>query len=35
VFDVEADGRRIFSKHSSHRFPTDDEIIRLLRTPGA
>jgi hypothetical protein len=31
VFDVVADGRTIFSKHSSHRFPDHDEIIRALR----
>lgn len=31
VFDVVADGRLIFSKHSAHRFPEADEIIRALK----
>jgi selT/selW/selH-like putative selenoprotein len=31
VFDVVVDGRKIFSKHSTHRFPEADEIIRLLK----
>lgn len=26
VFDVEASGRRIFSKHEVHRFPDDGEV---------
>jgi selT/selW/selH-like putative selenoprotein len=33
VFDVAVDGRTIFSKYSSHRFPDDDEIIRALKPP--
>jgi selT/selW/selH-like putative selenoprotein len=32
AFDVLADGRLVFSKHASHRFPEHDEIIRSLRT---
>jgi hypothetical protein len=32
VFDVTADGRTIFSKHASHRFPEDDEVIRALES---
>jgi hypothetical protein len=31
VFDVAVDGRTIFSKHASHRFPEDHEIIEALR----
>lgn len=31
VFDVTVDGRTIFSKHSSHRFPDPDEIVRMIR----
>jgi len=30
VFDVEADGRRIFSKHESGRFPEHIEIADAL-----
>ena len=32
AFDVVVDGRTIYSKASTHRFPTADEIIRTLRT---
>jgi selT/selW/selH-like putative selenoprotein len=32
VFDVSVNGRTIFSKHSTHRFPTHDEIIKALRS---
>lgn len=32
VFDVDADGTRIFSKHESGRFPGPEEIERALRT---
>jgi selT/selW/selH-like putative selenoprotein len=31
AFDVIVDGRTIFSKHATHRFPDDSEIIRALR----
>jgi selenoprotein W-related protein len=31
IFDVEVDGRRIFSKHEVGRFPENDEILALLR----
>lgn len=31
-FDVEVDGRLVFSKGEEHRFPEDDEIIRLIRS---
>ena len=27
VFDVDVNGRRVFSKHSAHRFPDAAEII--------
>jgi selT/selW/selH-like putative selenoprotein len=35
VFDVVVDGRTIFSKHSSHRFPDHEEIIRALKSTGS
>jgi selT/selW/selH-like putative selenoprotein len=31
VFDVAVEGRVIFSKHSSGRFPEDAEILAALR----
>ena len=31
VFDVDADGDRLFSKHETGRFPEDDEVVALLR----
>jgi selT/selW/selH-like putative selenoprotein len=31
IFDVEVDGRRIFSKHEAGRFPDTDEVLALLR----
>ena len=31
VFDVEVDGRGIFSKHEVGRFPETDEVLALLR----
>ncbi|HET97459.1 MAG TPA: SelT/SelW/SelH family protein [Desulfurivibrio alkaliphilus] len=30
VYDITVDGREIFSKHKSRRFPDNDEIVRLL-----
>ena len=30
VFDVEADGLLVFSKHEAGRFPENDEIIEAL-----
>ncbi len=30
IFDVEVDGRVIFSKHERSRFPEEDEILKLL-----
>ncbi len=35
VFDVTVDGDRIFSKHDVDRFPTDDEIIDLIKARSA
>jgi predicted Rdx family selenoprotein len=32
VFDVAADGDKIFSKHKSHRFPEAGEIVAALKT---
>jgi len=31
IFDVEVDGRRIFSKREVGRFPKNEEILELLR----
>jgi selenoprotein W-related protein len=30
IFDVEVDGRMIFSKHDAGRFPEDSEILDQL-----
>jgi selenoprotein W-related protein len=32
IFDVEVDGKRIFSKHESGRFPRAEEILDELTT---
>lgn len=31
IFDVEADGTRVYSKHETGRFPEHDEVISALR----
>ncbi|GAB4363962.1 MAG: hypothetical protein Kow0042_02200 [Calditrichia bacterium] len=31
VFEVEVDGKLIFSKKKEFRFPTSEEIIRLIQ----
>jgi selT/selW/selH-like putative selenoprotein len=31
VFDVSADGKQLFSKRQSVRFPKDEEIVKALR----
>jgi len=31
VYDVVADGELVFSKHAQGRFPTDAEIVKLLK----
>ena len=31
VFDVDADGRLIFSKDEAGRFPEDEEVLSALR----
>lgn len=31
VFDVAADGKLVFSKHSEGRYPEPEEIVRALR----
>ena len=31
IFDVEVDGKRIFSKDEMGRFPEDEEILAKLR----
>jgi len=33
VFDVVADGRRVYSKHETGRFPEPGEVVGLLRGP--
>ncbi len=30
VFDIRVDGRTVYSKHQTDRFPTDDEIVALV-----
>jgi selT/selW/selH-like putative selenoprotein len=32
VFEVEADGKLIFSKKKEYRFPTNDEIVESLKS---
>jgi selT/selW/selH-like putative selenoprotein len=32
VFDVVADGKLIYSKHATGRFPEEDEIVDALRS---
>lgn len=31
IFDVEIDGRRVYSKDETGEFPSDDEILAELR----
>ena len=31
VFDVVADGEKVFSKHEAGRFPEPDEVIAAIR----
>jgi len=33
IFDVEVDGKMIFSKHKAGRFPGESEIINLVDAP--
>lgn len=35
VFDVEVEGRVLFSKHALGRFPEPGEVLNLLREGGA
>jgi len=35
IFDVKVDGRPVFSKHRTGRFPQPGEIVALLRESGA
>jgi len=35
VFDVVVDGRRVFSKHETGRFPEPGEVVELIRAAGA
>jgi len=32
IFDVELDGKLIYSKHQTLRFPSHEEILEQLRT---
>jgi len=34
IFDVVADGKMVFSKHETGRFPEPDEIVAMLRKPA-
>ena len=34
IFDVIADGKLLFSKYKSDRYPEEDEVIALLRDAG-
>lgn len=34
IFDVEVDGKRIYSKHETHRFPNPGEVDDLLVALG-
>jgi predicted Rdx family selenoprotein len=34
IFDVEVDGKRIYSKHLTHRFPNPGEVDGLIRELG-
>jgi selenoprotein W-related protein len=32
IFDVVVDGKLIYSKHQTKRFPENEEILEILRT---
>jgi selenoprotein W-related protein len=34
VFDVRVDGRLVYSKHNTGRFPEPGEVVRIIRTAG-
>jgi selT/selW/selH-like putative selenoprotein len=34
IFEVSADGKTLFSKRQSVRFPKEDEIVKALRNLG-
>jgi selenoprotein W-related protein len=34
IFDIVADGKKVFSKHETGRFPEPDEIVAMLRKPA-
>ena len=34
IFDVEVDGKRIYSKHQTHRFPNPGEVDDLVEGLG-
>jgi selenoprotein W-related protein len=35
IFDVEVDGKKVFSKHDVHRFPNPGEVEHLIESGGA
>ena len=35
IFDVVVDGKRVFSKHDTGRFPEPGEVGRLIGKPAA
>ena len=34
IFDVVVDGKKVYSKHETGRFPEAEEILRLLKKPA-
>ena len=34
VFDVVADGKLVYSKHATGRFPEEDEVVTAIRSLG-
>jgi selenoprotein W-related protein len=32
VFDVTVDGRLVYSKHRTGRFPTSGEVVQIIKT---
>jgi len=33
IFDVKVDGKLIYSKHETGRFPEEDEVLGLIESP--
>jgi selenoprotein W-related protein len=34
IFDVVADGKLVYSKHATGRFPEEDEVVAAIRSLG-